>query len=115
MLGKITIPERVQLVLLYAKDDLSSCSVTDIFNAKYLNRQPELSAKNFICFKETGSIHSRLHTGRTTATDPETSAQECRHVEGNLCKSLRKVSQETGVLRYYIGLFYLAIIHIERN
>ncbi|XP_076061563.1 uncharacterized protein LOC143037315 [Oratosquilla oratoria] len=107
MAGKLTIPERVELVLLYAKDGASSRSVADIFNAKYPNRQPVTQrtvSKNFNRFKETGSVHDRSRSGRrTTATDPETSVQVCRHVEGTPRKSLRKVSQETAVSRRSIG------------
>ncbi|XP_076041561.1 uncharacterized protein LOC143025561 isoform X2 [Oratosquilla oratoria] len=100
MAGKLTTPERVELVLLYAKDGASSRSVADIFNVKYPNRQPVTQrtvSKILNRFKETGSVHDRSRSGRrTTATDPETSAQICRHVERSPHKSLKKVSQETG-------------------
>lgn len=93
-----TLPERIQMILIYGAEKESARKTADTFNRRNAGKNvhhmyvTELAAK----FKETGSVANRKRTNRNVL-DEATEIEVLGHFNMDPTSSLRKVSALTGL------------------
>ena len=106
-MAKFTKDQRVDIVLMYAKEGASMADVSRRFHAKYPEaRAPTCAGISKIIkkFKETGSVIDKRHTGRPkTSTNDDNATNVLAMYMRSPVKTQRKASAECGISRSSVG------------
>ena len=97
---RLSIPERIEIVLLYGRQGWSENQTADEFNRLHPERQDPLArttvGRIMKKFKETGSVHDASRSGRPK-TDDDTQEVILAKVSSNPTKSLKRHSKELAI------------------
>ena len=103
MVVHLTKDERVELVFMYGRPELSCRKIAAVFNENHADR-PHIAHTTVLDlinrFKKTGSVHDLPRSGRSSiSNDDETATAVLGELIISPMKSTRKLAQQTGVSR----------------